>query len=269
MTSSVLFQQQRRTLIRNIDNLPTGITLHPPAPPTPSPLFDERASFPDAHGNTKLHIACKSGRFDLVRELLDADASAATAVNADGMSALHVAAVESMFQHERAAQAIEQLLRRGAHVNAVDRNGHTALHIACGAPTPGRVVRVLLDHGADVNARNAIDGATPLLKAARHGVWGFADLLLSRPELDVNAALPDGVTSLHLCAVFGHDKFAHALLRSARCQIDARATAAQRTPLFVAVARGHVGVAQYLVQFGASRDGVDAVALQNLLRRQG
>jgi ankyrin repeat protein len=127
---------------------------------------------------------------------------------------------------------------------------------------------VLLAHGADVNARNSIDGSTPLLRAARHGVRAFADLLLARPELDVNAAMTDGVTALHLCALFGHDKFAHALLRSGRCQVDARATAAARTPLYVAVARGHAPVARYLVQFGASSDGIDPRALASLLRQQ-
>ena len=61
---------------------------------------------------------------------------------------------------------VDALLRHGAHVNARDSMGTTALQVAIGAPIPDiAIVRRLLDAGADRDARDAM-GSTPLINAA-------------------------------------------------------------------------------------------------------
>src|SRR5712671_703287 len=50
-------------------------------------------------------------------------------------------------------QAVEDLLAKGADVNAKDNAGETALMIAAGQSNPG-ILAALLDAGAEANAQN-------------------------------------------------------------------------------------------------------------------
>jgi hypothetical protein len=66
-------------------------------------------------------------------------------------------------------------LKRGADVNAHDRNGWTALVFAIWTSQPD-VVRILFDHGADPNLVDN-KGRTPLSHALVAGESGIADLI--------------------------------------------------------------------------------------------
>jgi ankyrin repeat protein len=90
------------------------------------------------------------------------------------------------------------LLNHGADVNARDNWGQTALFGAATWHKP-QIVRLLLDYGADANAR-CNDGSTPLMHAA--WPWPYdteavetLSLLLSHGA-DVNAVDQQGKTAL-------------------------------------------------------------------------
>ena len=71
---------------------------------------------------------------------------------------------------------IRSLVRAGADVNARDRNGFMALHVACVCGHRS-VVELLLQAGADANARDAF-GFAALHMAAQEGRRDVVELLV-------------------------------------------------------------------------------------------
>jgi ankyrin repeat protein len=107
--------------------------------------------------------------------------------NKDGCTPLMAAAgvgtlapTEEAGTEPEALTAVEYLLSLRADVNTVDRNGETAMHGAA-YQSRANVVRVLADHGADINVWNKKNkwGWTPLMIA--EGLF-YANSFKRHPE---------------------------------------------------------------------------------------
>ena len=111
-----------------------------------------------------------------------------------------------------AVDLVEDLLRRGADLEARDEQGSTALMYAANA-AEDEVVRLLVDAGADGDARDA-EGSTPLMFAAQRGSTRAVKRLLAA-GVDVSAArtAPDRMTAVDFAESNGHARVA-AILRS-------------------------------------------------------
>jgi hypothetical protein len=92
-----------------------------------------------------------------------------------------------------------------AYINARDEYGRTPLLFASGGRNSkdGSVVRLLLEHGADVNAQSQA-GWIPLHRASYYGPLEVVRLLLEHGA-DVEAKY-DGKTALQVAAEEGHDE---------------------------------------------------------------
>jgi ankyrin repeat protein len=162
----------------------------------------------DEGGFTPLHLAAANGNREMVRFLLTAKADVNAKDNA-GSTPMHQVAM-AKGPH---SDLIEMLLMQGAEVDARDKHGLTPLHYATMADNP-TAVKTLLDHAANVNARDNNFGNTPLIIAAVQGHEDVARLLL---ENGANVNLTDG----------------------------------QGTPLAWAIRSGHLGVADLIRKHGA------------------
>ena len=165
----------------------------------------------DEQGDTPLHRAAKYGREDIVRLLISRGAEV-DARNIEDYTPLHVA---------RNCGTVDALLAAGAVVGGVGALGNTPLHMAVYDPVVtvyysdpateklksdalradrARIVKALIAHGADVNAR-ARGGLTPLHVAAMTGHAECARVLLDhgadRKSTEISGLTPAGVARAH------------------------------------------------------------------------
>lgn len=118
---------------------------------------------------------------------------------------------------------VRLLLKHGADVNARNNSHDTGLRLAArGGHT--EIVRLLLESGADVNARN------PLISAAFNGHVEIARLLISH-KAQLNPVTSSGQTPLHWAATLGHVELVRLLIRH-NADVNARTKAwSIETPL--------------------------------------
>ena len=153
-----------------------------------------------------IHVAAKNGDTDEVAALLSMDNRLALTHDGDGWTPLHLAA------HYGHAATVSVLLHNNAPVDIRSTNAmaNTPLHAAL-AGRRNDVTRLLIDAGADVNARQH-GGWAPLHSAAANGDREMVDLLIARGA-DRAAANDAGVTGASIARERGHASLADFLDR--------------------------------------------------------
>lgn len=157
-----------------------------------------------SEGKTLLHVACSSGKLDVVEILLnfcrgENNQELKSIVNLQddrGFSALMNATVSESIP------LMNHLLELGADVNARNKEGASALHFAAGDGSVPRI-QILLEKGADLSFQSA--SGTPLHWAAAKGHALAIELLLRRGA-NASEVNKDGISALIMAAVAGSDK---------------------------------------------------------------
>jgi ankyrin repeat protein len=238
-------------------------------------------------GFTALLFAARGGFTEIATILLDHGADLKIA-DPDGTSALLLAIING--HYDTAAF----LLDRKADPNVADANGRAALFAAIDmrniyssnrpAPRdsnkidPMDLIKMLLDHGADVNAkltkmivpRAVLDfpdvmmaeGATPFLRAAKSADVPLMQLLLEKGA-DPKAATKGGVTALMVAAGMGHANTirrgdlpieAMKICLEKGVDINAATDKTLNTALHAAAGQGTDDIVQFLADHGAKLD---------------
>jgi ankyrin repeat protein len=221
----------------------------------------------DSEGMTALLWATHWDDLQTVKSLLAAGANVKVANNFDGSTPLHEA---STFGD---TEMMGLLLKAGADANAVRGEGDTPLMVAARTGLPD-AVKLLLDHGAKVDAREQTFGETPLM-AAVAGNYSAATKVLIDHGADVNAIstvfsvrhrpnidathrvdpATGGLTALHFAARQNAIDAAR-LLIAAGADVNKTEPELHFTPLLEAVVNNHYDFATLLIENGANvKDG--------------
>ena len=198
----------------------------------------------DPTGETALIRAAKIGNLEVVAALLDAGAAVDTPDSGFQQTPLMAAARGGY------APVVKLLIEHGAKVNAQTRTGPTPKFATPANSKASRGAGIQRGGWPDRGIREPIPGAkTPLLYAAREGHVEVARLLLDAGA-NIEQADADGVTPLLAAVINEHAELA-ALLIDRGANVNASDWYGQ-TPLFCAVDVRDLDVS------GASRDnGID------------
>jgi len=142
---------------------------------------------------------------------------------------------------------VRKLLQAGSDVNAVDRRGYTALHLAA-VYRNLEMVRLLLESGAGVNCRAPETGCTPLYVAAVNGDAKIVGLLLEKGASLESSDTPGMM--MNTAAICGHTSVLKLLL-DAGAEVDAFCQTPGDTPLQAAALNGQVAAVEVLIKAGA------------------
>jgi hypothetical protein len=146
-------------------------------------------------------VAALAGEHFQTADLLRHNGADSDVRGRSGRSPLHAAAFSGNFE------VVRKLIEYDpADINARDDYGWTPLLSASGGHhfKDGSVLRLLLEHGADINVQGPI-GQTPLYWASYNGVLEVVRLLLGHGA-DVGAKDIFGQTALQYAADKGHDE---------------------------------------------------------------
>jgi ankyrin repeat protein len=149
-------------------------------------------------GDLDIFEAACVGDCERLGHLIAEDATRVRAVSGDGWPPLHLSAAFA------GPDAVLCLLEHGAHVHQFSHNPqrNQALHACIALGNSLDAVRLLVDAGSDVNARQA-GGYTPLLQAAAAGKKELVLFLLDRGA-DRTACCDQGKTSADYARERGH-----------------------------------------------------------------
>jgi ankyrin repeat protein len=189
-----------------------------------------------------VHDAARKGNVAKLQELAAADPSVVSSADKMGRTPLHAAAENNQLN------AATFLIEHGADVNAKDRNGgFTALDFALSSFHYIDMVRLLVEHGANVNTASS-QGITPLQEAAMRGQKDAIVLLLAKGA-DVNACDDKGDSVLLWALMVGRMDAAVDLIEGG-ADVNAR-NAQGVSPLAIVKRRDNRKLQELLVSKGA------------------
>ena len=202
----------------------------------------------DLYGNTWLHYAASGvGEKEALQVIIDhgADVNAKNKLN---HTALMLASGNGN------VDVMNMLIKTGADPDIEDANGNTWLHYAMYGDFNKEVLKVIIDYGADVNAKNK-ENITALMLGSKTGNTDGINVLL---QAGANQAIvdDDGNTWLHYAASGVNSKEALQVIIDHGADVNAK-NKQNRTALMLASKKGNIDGINVLLKAGANQAIVD------------
>ena len=246
-------------------------------------LPSKLVNFKNTCGNTPLHVALENEQFEMAEQLMEQGASLVIE-NKEGNTALHLASsfgkpelISNMVVNVKNSKS----MKPSKYVNKKNKSGWSSLHLAVNGKHM-EAVQVLIDHGADIRARNDAGDDVMLLSAKNgnvdmvrifsakgssiqvmnlgdytrplHQASGAGHLALVQHLLSQGASLEfgdiEGNTALHHAATNGNLEIVEELL-SRGALIDSK-NKSDETALHLATKENHLTTVEYLIEKGAN-----------------
>ena len=216
-----------------------------------------KSSHVDIDLNSLLREAINSEQNKVVELLLDIGADVGRE-DMDGRRAIHLAAeIDNVV-------ALKLINRTGTALNAVDRNGSSALHVSLNSGHRNTSL-FLIEVGATVNRPRRYDsGETPMHVAARLGDSVIMAACLRRGAGRPDVYSSDGTTPLHVAARERNAGCVDLLCTASRRSTVNCVDKSQLTPLHCAVNSSALDVVRTLLRHGANPNVVDRDGLAPL-----
>ena len=154
------------------------------------------------------------------------------------------------------SDVIRMLLDHGADVDARGLMGMTALHAACNRGDVA-CIHELMARGAQIEARDSETEATPLTMAANCNHSEIVKTLIGVYNASINASNKDGNSALHEAVLNGNVEVVKTLLLFDHCDVNAKGQLG-RTALHNACQNGHVACIHELIAGGAQIEARDS-----------
>jgi|GEM_PF-2622158 len=151
-------------------------------------------------------------------------------------------------------EAVRYFIRKGVNINSADKNGWTSLHHAAYGGSL-RVVKYLIDNGADLRVQDTVCGRKPVHIAAREGNTGIVRLFLSK-GIGVNDADENNWVPLHYAAWNGYLETAKFLVDEG-ANIHAKDANHGKKPVHTAARKGHANIVEFFLRNGVGIDDND------------
>lgn len=204
-------------------------------------------------GMSPLNHVVRSGRVNMLKELLKVPGIDVNSIDNNGMTPLHAAVDKNYVECVKVLLSVPDI-----DVNqAIHRDGRTALCLAASLGLYGCTQALLKAENIQVN-QTAHNSQTALHFAAKWGQTECLKALLLAPGIDVNKRDMNGLTLLHLAAVNGRRRCVEVLLRVTGVNVNA-ASNCGITPLHSAALKNQLESVRLLL----SAPGIDVNQMTN------
>ncbi|KPM03269.1 ankyrin repeat domain containing protein 9 [Sarcoptes scabiei] len=200
----------------------------------------------EKNNETPLHVAARYGHVEAVEQLCKCGANI-NAIDEHGETAILIAVWHGF------PKIVHILGEIGADTNMMNKEEETALHVAS-ARGHYECVRCLLDSGADANLPNK-NSYTPLHLALKRQ-HSLVAILLLKAGADYELADDNGERAIHYAARFNLISIAQWLCQSNRCQVNVP-NKHGLYPLHIAAKSGHIEIVRTLCLAGSVVDQKD------------